>query len=50
VTLWTEPVGLSVRVGVFLGGVKETNSEGQPYCVEGVAFDEIVMQSIQQQP
>jgi hypothetical protein len=37
------------RVGVFLGGVKETNSEGQPYCVEGVAFDDVVMKSIQQQ-
>jgi hypothetical protein len=24
------------RVGVFLSGVKETNSEGQPYYVEGV--------------
>ena len=37
------------RVGVFLGGVKETDSEGQPYCVEGVAFDEAVMKSIEQQ-
>ena len=37
------------RVGVFLGGVKETDSEGQPYCVEGVAFDEAVVKSIQQQ-
>ena len=37
------------RVGVLLGGVKETDSEGQPYCVEGVAFDEAVMKSIQEQ-
>ena len=37
------------RVGVFLGGVKEVESEGQPYSVEGVAFDEAVMKSIQQQ-
>ena len=28
---------------MFLGGVKETDSEGQPYCVEGVAFDEAVV-------
>ena len=39
----------SKRVGVFLSGVRETDSEGQPYCVEGVAFDEAVMKSIQQQ-
>ena len=37
------------RVGVFLGGVKETDSERQPYCVEGVAFNEAVMKSIEQQ-
>ena len=28
---------------MFLGGVKGTDSEGQPYCVEAVAFDEAVV-------
>ena len=28
---------------MFLGGVKETDSERQPYCVEVVAFSEAVM-------
>ena len=37
------------RVGVLLNGVKETDSERQPYCVEGVAFDEDAIRSIQQQ-
>ena len=38
----------SKRVGVLFGGVKETDSDRQPYTVEGVAFDEVVMRSIQQ--
>ena len=37
------------RVGVLLNGVKETDSERQPYCVEGVAFNEDIIRSIQQQ-
>ena len=35
-------------MGVFLG-VRETEMERQPYCIEGVAFDEMVIRNIQQQ-
>ena len=34
---------------MLLNGVKETDSERQLYCVEGVAFDEDNIRSIQQQ-
>ena len=37
----------SKRWGVLLCGVKETDSDRQPYCV-GVVFNEAVMRSIQQ--
>ena len=39
----------SKKMGVFLGGVRETELERQPYCVEGVTFDEMVIRNIQQQ-
>ena len=39
----------SKKVGVFLGGVMETDSEKQPFAVEGLKFDEKAKRTIQQQ-